>query len=252
MKIDLGNTVALVTGGSSGIGEAICRHLAGAGAAVALHYNRGKERAETLAASFANGSAAFQADLSDPENAALLFDHVLGAFGSVDLLVNNAGIFIDSPVELEERRWLEDWNRTIAVNLTSAGVLCRAAINHFEERSGGRIVHIASRAAFRGETREYLAYAASKGGMVSLSRSIARSFGGSNITSFVIAPGFVRTPMTAGYLDRHEDRIVREELALDRLTRPDDIAPVVTFIAGGMMDHATGTTIDINAGSYMR
>ncbi|UCF06675.1 MAG: SDR family NAD(P)-dependent oxidoreductase [bacterium] len=252
MEIRLNDRVVLVTGGSSGIGEAICRCLAEAGATVALHFRSRREHAEELVASFGRESEAFQADFSEPRNATALFDRVIERYGVVDVLVNNAGIFVDSPVERESDLWLDDWNRTLAVNLTAAGMLCRSAINHFRERSGGRIIHIASRAAFRGETEEYLAYAASKGGLVSLSRSIARSFGHHNITSFVIAPGFVRTPMTADYLARNEKRIIEGELALRELTSPTDIAPLVAFISGGMMDHATGCTIDINAGSYMR
>lgn len=252
MKIDCGGMTVLVTGGSGGIGAAIARSLAEANAAVALQYHRNRAAAERLAASIGAGAACFPADLSRPREAFSLFRTVLARYGSVDVLVNNAGVFEPSPIDTDEGTWLDDWNRTLAVNLTAAGMLCHAAINHFMTRAGGRIVHVASRAAFRGETAEYLAYAASKGGLVSLSRSIARSYGAHDITSFVIAPGFVRTDMTEEYLDGREDDIVAHELALKRLTTPEDIAPVVTFIAAGMMDHATGCTIDINAGSYMR
>jgi 3-oxoacyl-[acyl-carrier protein] reductase len=252
MKIDLGGTRVLVTGGSSGIGEEIVRHLAGAGAGVALHYHSGRERALKIARESGDGVCCFGADLSDPRNAHGLFEEVITALGAIDVLVNNAGVFTPSPVDLDAESWLADWERTLAVNLTSAGVLSYEAVNHFRKRSGGRIIHIASRAAFRGETEEYLAYAASKGGMVSLSRSIARSFGRYNITSFVIAPGYVRTKMTEAYIDAHGKELIEEELSLPELTKTTDISPVVVFIAGGMMDHATGCTIDINAGSYMR
>lgn len=252
MKIELSGTTVLVTGGSGGIGGAIARSLAEANATVALHYHRNRSGAERLVAQLGRKSQYFQSDLSLPENAFSLFHDVLEAYGAVDVLVNNAGVFKPSPLESNEETWLGDWNRTIAINLTSAGMLCHAAIVHFKKRGGGRIINIASRAAFRGETEDYLAYGASKGGLVSLSRSIARSFGKYNITSFVIAPGFVRTDMTAEYLDEHEHEVVERELALKRLTTPEDIAPLVTFISGGLMDHATGSTIDINAGSYMR
>jgi 3-oxoacyl-[acyl-carrier protein] reductase len=252
MEINLRNEVVLVTGGSGGIGEAICRRLAGSGATVAVHYHTGKVRAERLVESVQGESAAFSADLSDPRNAVKLFGDVVGTFGKIDVLVNNAAVFLQCPVELGSERWLGQWERTMAVNLTSCAALCHQAINHFKERGGGRIIHIASRAAFRGETEEYLAYAASKGGMISLSRSIARSFGTHNIKSFVIAPGWVRTGMTEEFLKRHEGYVIENELSLGEITAPDDIAPLVVFIAGGMMDHATGCTIDVNAGSYMR
>ena len=226
--------------------------LAESNAIVALHYNSNRSAAERIVGKLGGGAACFRADLSVPVQAFSLFREVLERYGTIDVLVNNAGIFEPSPVTAAGEAWLEDWDRTIAVNLTSAGMLCHAAIDHFKARGGGRIIHIASRAAFRGETEDYLAYAASKGGLVSLSRSIARSFGTYGITSFVIAPGFVRTGMTEEFLDAHERDIIEHELSLRRLTAPDDIAPVVTFIAAGLLDHATGCTIDINAGSYMR
>lgn len=252
MKIDLHNKVVLVTGGSSGIGEAISNCLAKSGATVALHYNNSKDDAEKFVKQFGNKSECFQANLRNPQNAVSLFNKVLKHFSKFDVLVNNAGIFVRSPIQLDNSKWLDDWNTTVAINLTSAGVLSQCAIKYFMENSGGTIIHIASRAAFRGETEDYLAYAASKGGLVSLSRSIARSFGKYNIKSFVIAPGFVRTRMTEKFLNTFEKDIIENELSLNELTTPEDIAKVVTFIASGMMDHATGSTIDINAGSYMR
>lgn len=250
MNIDLTGVRALVTGGSSGIGEAISITLADSGAVVAVHYNTGGERARKMVKEFGNGSEAFGADLLDPDAASNLFITAAEALGGIDLLVNNAGIFIPAHTESGHGEWMNTWERTLAVNLTSAGVLCREAIEHFRGR-GGRIVNIASRAAFRGETAEYLAYAASKGGMISLSRSIARSFGKEGIKSFAIAPGYVRTPMTEEYLERHGDKMVANELALDEMTDADDVAPLVAFIASGKLDHATGCTIDINGGSYI-
>lgn len=250
MKIELTGITALVTGGSSGIGEAISVTLAECGAVVGVHYNTGGEKARKIASGFGNGSEAFGADLFDPDAAEKLFVTAAETLGGIDLLVNNAGIFIPSHPDSGHCEWMKTWERTLAVNLTAAGVLCREAIEHFRGR-GGRIVNIASRAAFRGETAEYLAYAASKGGMISLSRSIARSFGKEGIKSFAIAPGYVRTPMTEEYLERHGDEMVANELALDEMTDADDVAPLVAFIASGRLDHATGCTIDINGGSYI-
>jgi NAD(P)-dependent dehydrogenase (short-subunit alcohol dehydrogenase family) len=252
MRIDLSGTTALVTGGSGGIGEAISQELHECGARVAVHYNTGREKAEEMASSYGEGCEAFAADLSAAAGARELFSSVLDSFGRLDLLVNNAGIFAPAPLQAGYGDWLDNWNRTIGVNLTAAGILCREAIVHFRTLGGGRIVNISSRAAFRGETADYLAYAASKGGMISLSRSIARSFGKDNIKSFSLAPGYVRTPMTSEYLDIHEEEMIEGELALGEMTGPGDVAPVVAFIASGRLDHATGCTIDINGGSYMR
>ncbi len=251
MNIDLTGTVALVTGSSRGIGKAIARGMGESGATVAVHYKTNEERAKKLADELGNGSAAFGADLQAPLNVKDLFGDVLDKFGKIDVLVNNAGIFDNSPVGGPLNEWYEAWEKTIAVNLTSAGMLCHEAIKHFRETGGGRIINIASRAAFRGEKENHLAYAASKGGIVSLSRSIGRSFGKYNIKSFVIAPGFVHTEMIEDHLEGGGIEEIMEELSLPTLTRPEDVAPVTVFIAAGMMDHATGTTIDINAGSYM-
>jgi 3-oxoacyl-[acyl-carrier protein] reductase len=253
MKINLRGKVALVTGGSGGIGEAVSLGLGKAGASVAVHYYSNQERAHALVKQIGSGSQCFQADLANPDNARALFASVISKMGKVDVLINNAGMFLKSPVSQEGKKWLDDWEATLALNLTSAAMLCHAAVQHFMKTAGGRIINIASRAAFRGETAEYLAYAASKGGLVSLSRSIARSFGKYNIKSFVVAPGLVRTRMIDDYVDERDiEEIITNELALTELTQPDDVAPTVIFIASGMMDHATGCTIDINAGSYMR
>lgn len=252
MKVDLSGKVILVTGGPGGIGEVLVRQLAGAGASVAIHYNKNAEKAKNLASEVGNQSKCFCADLSRPENGVRLFVEVLEAFGRVDVLVNNAGVYLRSPNEENIDEWLVRWNTTIAINLTAAGVLCREAVNHFKKSGGGRIIHIASRAAFRGDYEDYFAYAASKGGMVALSKTIARAYGKHNIKSFVVAPGFVRTPIIDEYIKEHGDEAIMKELSLNEMTRPEDVAPTVVFLASGLMDHATGCSIDINAASYVR
>jgi len=167
-------------------------------------------------------------------------------------LVNNAGVFLKSPIESSIQEWASDWDKTLNINLKATALLSKLAIDEFMKHpDGGRIIHIASRAAFRGDLNDYLAYAASKGGMVSFSRSIARSFGKQNIKSFVIAPGFVFTPMAAPFIAEAGEDFVLNEISLPTLTKTSEIAPTVVFLASGYMDHATGCTIDINAGSYM-
>jgi len=117
-------------------------------------------------------------------------------------------------------------------------------------RSRGNDRHTVSQT--RGDTEEYLAYAASKGGLVSITRTIARAYGRENVKAFVVAPGFVRTPMVDEFFQTHGEQTIVNEIALPRLTEPDDVAPTVVFLASGLMDHATGCTVDINAGSHVR
>ena len=255
MKIDLTGLNILITGGSRGIGAAICSRLGRAGACLAVHYVFNQHRAEQVAGEAGGESRAFQADLSDPAEAGKLFRRASEHFSRIDVVVNNAGIAIQSDMSGDGDRWLNEWNQTLAVNLTSLGMICREAILHFSERSdgsGGRIINIASRAAFRGDTPEYMAYAASKGGVISLTRSIARGFGKDGVKAFALAPGFVRTDMAEDSIQSYGEDYVIKDIALNRLTEPDDIAPLVVLLASGLADHATGTSIDINAASYVR
>lgn len=255
MQIDLTGNVALVTGASRGIGKAIATGLALTGATVAVHYNRNRDVAEALAVSLGRGARAFQGDLADTDACERLFEDVLSAYGRVDVLVHNAAVSLHMPLDQPTSEWRQAWDETMAVNVRAAELLSRLALRHWAGRPGSgegrRIVHIASRAAFRGDTPEYMAYAVSKAGMVALSRSIARGFGREGVKSFVFAPGFTRTEMAQDFIDRYGEAHALRDVALDRLTEPEDIAPTVVLLASGLADHATGCTIDINAGSYV-
>lgn len=251
VKIELTGSAALVTGASRGIGAAIARGLAGAGARVAVHYHRGKAAAESLARELGGGAEAFPADLASPGECRALWERVVGRFGRLNVLVNNAGIALSCDPQAPDEAWITQWDETLAVNLRAPAQLSRLAVAHFIQQGGGRIINIASRAAFRGDQPAYLAYASSKGGLVALTRSIARYFGKSGITAFVVAPGFTRTQMAQAFFDQFGKDYGTADIALPRLTEPQDIAPVVTLLASGLADHATGATIDINAGSYV-
>lgn len=251
MRIDLSNTTVLVTGASRGIGAAAARALGKAGARVAIHYRSGEQQAVALARQIGASAEVFRADLSRAEECAALWHTVTARFGHVNTLVNNAGVAVSSPLEGATADWLEGWETTMAVNLRAPAILSKLAIEHFRTRGGGRIINISSRAAFRGDQPSYLAYAASKGGLVALTRSIARGFGKNGIVAFNVAPGFTRTEMAQAFLDQYGEDYATSDIALQRLTEPDDIAPFVVFLASGLGDHSTGCTIDINAGSYV-
>ena len=251
MKIDLSHQKILVTGASRGIGRAIAQQLAEAGAQVVVHYGRNANAAQRVADHCGPGTTVFQADLGKPVEVLQLFENVIAKVGHLDGLVNNAGISVSASVEGDDIAFTDSWSRTMLVNLHATGLLCKKAINHFSERAGGRIVNIASRAAFRGDTSDYLAYAASKGGVVSLTRSIARAYGKQHIKAFVVAPGFTRTDMAEDFIKQYGEAYVKNDIALPSLTQPQDIAPTVAFLMSGLADHSTGCTIDINAGSYV-
>jgi NAD(P)-dependent dehydrogenase (short-subunit alcohol dehydrogenase family) len=251
--IDLANKTILITGASKGIGQGIAEYVMQMGAKVAVHYNSDKAAAEELVAKYPEtGSKIFQADLSNAEEVVRLFEDVLKAFKRVDTIILNAGVFLKHASNDDFEDWLKVWKSTIAINLDSVGILTKLGIDHFRTTNGGRFIYIGSRAVFRGETEEYLAYAASKGGLTSLARSVARSFGKENIKSFVIAPGFTRTQMAEAFIDTYGEERVLNEIALNELTKPSDIAPLVALMCSGDMDHATGATIDVNAGSHIR
>lgn len=244
----LRDRVALVTGGSRGIGEAIVRTLCGAGAGVVLHYNRGEREARKIASETVH-CLCVGADLEDASSVEGLWSEAVGWRGRVDVLVNNAGIY--EPVSVEDGgRWEEVWQRTLGINLISAADLCRKAILHFRERGGGTIINVTSRAAFRGDDPEYMPYAASKGGMVSLTRTIARGFAREGILAYTVAPGFVETEMAREFV-RRGGRDPAREIPLGSLAPPQEVASVVAFLASGAVRHATGATIDINGASYV-
>ncbi len=240
----------VVTGASRGIGLAITHELLAEDAQVVAVFRRDNEEIKALSARYPGQLHTLHADLSAREEAAGLWQKIIQLCPVVSGVVNNAGIALETAIE--EEKWLEDWEQTMQVNLHAVGVICRDALLHFKENGGGRIVNIASRAAFRGDTPEYMAYAASKSGLIGLTRSIARGFGKQQIKAFLICPGFVKTDMAQDFIDTYGEAFVTSDLALSDMTLPEHISPTVAFLLSGKADHATGSTIDINAGSYVR
>jgi NAD(P)-dependent dehydrogenase (short-subunit alcohol dehydrogenase family) len=251
LSIDLSGRTALVTGASRGIGKAIAEQLASCGARVGVHYRRSQQAARELADRIGNNSFAIQADLASADECLGLFDAVVNRCGQVDVLVNNAGVALSAPLDTEQDKWIKAWNDQMDINARAAGALSYKAVKHFLDHGGGRIIHIASRAAFRGDTADFWGYAASKAAMLGLNATIARAYGKDGVKSFVIAPGWTLTEMAQAFIDEHGDAQMLGEIALRELTKPEDIAPLVAVLASGLADHATGTSIDINAGSYV-
>ncbi len=253
VDIDLHDKTILLTGASNGIGKATAEFLMKMGARVAVHYNSNKDPANALIQTYKKtGSRAFKADLSIEKEVYTLFEEVERAFEKIDCIILNAGVFMQHPITDTPADWFSTWKRTIAINLNSAGLLTKLGIDHFMTHHNGSLIYVGSRAVFRGETEEYLGYAASKGGMVSLARSVARSFGKYNIKSFILSPGFTRTQMAENFIKDHGEEKVLDEIALNELTRPEDLTSIIGLMCSGLMDHATGATIDMNAGSHIR
>ncbi len=252
-QIDLEGMNILVTGASKGIGRSIASHLIRNGANVAVHYNSDEKGAlSVIDSEEKKDSFTIQADLEKEAEVGKLFYSVESRFKRIDAIVLNAGVFEEHPVDMDTDQWMQIWRRILEVNLNAVGQLVKMGLEHFIKNKNGRFIFIGSRAAFRGETHEFLSYAASKGGMTSLARSVARSFGKQGVKAFVIAPGFTRTQMAQAFIDKYGEKRVLDEIGLNELTTPDDIAPLVALMVGGLLDHATGATIDINAASHIR
>ena len=246
----------LITGSSNGIGFQIAKDLLKEGHHVALHYNSDNSKIKDLFSMYKQRSFMIQADLSKENGAFDLYNETYRVLGFPDTIINNAGIAVSAPLNQENKIWINNFDKTISVNLKSPSILSKLFIEKKRKEKiikKFRIINIASRAAFRGEVEDFISYACSKGGLVSLTKTIARSFGKKdNIFAFSIAPGFVNTEMAQSFIKENGEDFVKKGIQLNRLTEPKDISPVVSLICAGNMDHSTGSTIDINAGSYLR
>lgn len=247
------NKVVLITGASRGIGRSIAQQFAEAGAHVAVHYNGNVAAAEETLASLPNGPHhIFQADQSDPAQVEVLVNEVVEKMGRIDILVNNAGIYEEHPLaEVSYGEWQASWRRVIDTNLIGPANLCYCVGRQMIGQGGGRIVNVSSRGAFRGEP-EGPAYGASKGGLNSMSQSLARALAPYNIFVSVVAPGWVETDMAEDTMSGPEGEAIRAQSPLNRIARPDEVARAVLFLASEGTDFMTGTIIDVNGASYLR
>jgi 3-oxoacyl-(acyl-carrier-protein) reductase len=243
--------VALVTGGNRGIGAAICRSLANQGASVAAGYSSNKEGAEAflqeLLKTGVEGSI-HQGNVGSADDCRRVVGEVVDRYGQLDILVNNAGITIDKPVlKMDD----EDWYKVLAVNLSGAFFMSKAALPHMVERDYGRIVNISSIIGQRGNIGQ-ANYAASKSGLFGLTMTLAREAAKqcANITVNAVAPGFIETDMLQSVPEKVLDSI-RSQIPLGRLGKPEDVARVVHFIAADASGYITGQVWGVNGGMEM-
>jgi 3-oxoacyl-[acyl-carrier protein] reductase len=241
----------LVTGASRGIGAAIARAFAAAGDRVAVHYGSNRALAAEVQASLPGaGHVVVGADLADAEAVQLMVDEAAGALGSIDVLVNNAGVFEPHPIiESSYEHWQRAWSHTLAVNLVGAANVSWCAVRHMG--AGGRIINISSRGAFRAEP-EQPAYGASKAGLAAFGQSLARALGPRGIAVATVAPGWVETDMAAERLAGELGEARRAESPLGRVAAPAEVAAAVLYLASPEAELASGTVLDLNGASYLR
>ncbi|HXI14210.1 MAG TPA: SDR family NAD(P)-dependent oxidoreductase [Thermoanaerobaculia bacterium] len=248
--IDLAGRVALITGASRGIGRETATLMAAAGASIAINHRSSEEDARTLSDEIgAERSTVIRADVGDPSQVARMVEETIDHFGRLDILVNNAATFALNKFDRDDyEEWQNGWQRTFQVNVFGAANAAFLAMRWMRENGGGKIINVASRAAFRGET-EFADYGASKAALVNLTRSLARSCAGDKIIASCVAPGFVDTSMAAEELKLHGDEIVAQ-IPVGRVAEVADVANVILFLASPLSDYLAGVTIDVNGGSY--
>jgi NAD(P)-dependent dehydrogenase (short-subunit alcohol dehydrogenase family) len=245
------NRAVLVTGASRGIGRAVAMAFATAGDRVAVHHRDSEALAAGLLADLpGEGHTVVQADLTDPAAVRAMVDAAAAALGGLDVLVNNAGVFLSQPVlESSYEDWQRDWRRCLETNLVAAANVTWCAVRYM--RAGGRIVNVSSRGAFRGEP-DSPAYGASKAGLNSLGQSMAVALAPHGIAVTTVAPGFVATDMTNEHLKPPRGDAIRAQSPFGRVARPEEIAEAVLWLASPSAEWTSGTVVDLNGASYLR
>jgi len=236
----------LITGASRGIGAAAFSLLKSSGHNVLGHSTTGSD-------------SLIAGDLADPAAPRDIWDTALDEFGGrIDVLVNNAGIYEAVADNVTDSEWHAAWARTMTINLQAAADLSRLAVAHFLDRGvgnkdrGGRIVNVASRAGFRGDSPDHWHYAASKGALIAMTRTIARGYAAEGIYAFAVAPGFTVSEMTEEYLAGRGGAKIVADIPLGRVASTDEVAEVVRWLALDAPPSATGSVIDVNGASYVR
>ncbi|GAA1057252.1 epimerase [Agromyces luteolus] len=244
----LAGTVVLVTGGSRGIGRATVETAHRDGAEVVVHYASNETAARALADALGSRVHLVAGDLLEPGEAGRVWDRAVEAAGRIDVLVNNAGAWLASPLD-DDANWTRGWEQNLQLNLQAPADLCRSAIRHYQERGGGIIINLASRSSHRGDDAEHLAYGAAKGGLLALTKGIARGYAKDGVLAYAIAPGWVATDIAAS---DPANAGIAATLPLGEITPASDVAEMIAFLASGRSRHTTGATIDITGADYVR
>lgn len=253
MDLNLKDKVALVTGGSRGLGEAVCLSLAGEGVKVAVNYRQTADRAQAVVdqikTEYGLEALAVAGDVSKEGDVLSIFKQVTDKFSQIDILVNNAAVCPTCQVkDMSEQMWTE----TIDVNLTGTFLTSREFVKRaVAAGKGGRIVNIVSQAAFRGSTTGHAPYDASKGGIVSFTIALAREVAQQGICANAVAPGMIKTEMVAKVLAKNKEKYLNR-IPLHRIAEPAEVADVVTFLASERAGYMTGATVDVTGGMLMR
>jgi 3-oxoacyl-[acyl-carrier protein] reductase len=242
----------LVTGASRGIGRVVAQAFASQGDRVAVHHRDSAALAEEVVAGLpGRGHTIVRADLADAEAVRQMVDTAARDLGGLDVLVNNAGIYLWHPItEVSYEQWQEAWRETLAVNLTGAANVTWCAVQYMKQ-TGGRIINVTSRGAFRGEPRNP-AYGASKAGLNSFGQSMARALAPYGISVASVAPGYVETEMAAADLASERGDEIRRQSPFNRVATPEEIAAAVVYFASAEAEWASGAILDLNGASYLR
>ena len=242
----------LVTGASRGIGRAIAQAFASQGDRVAVHHRDSAALAQEVVAGLpGRGHTIVRADLADAEAVRRMVDAAARDLGGLDVLVNNAGIYLWHPITgVSYEQWQETWRETLAVNLTGAANATWCAVQYMKQ-TGGRIINVTSRGAFRGEPR-HPAYGASKAGLNSFGQSMARALAPYGISVASVAPGYVETEMAAADLATERGDEIRAQSPFNRVGTPEEIAAAVVYLASDAAQWASGAILDLNGASYLR
>jgi NAD(P)-dependent dehydrogenase (short-subunit alcohol dehydrogenase family) len=252
---DLTGRTVLVTGASKGIGQATAIALGAAGANVIAHYGSDEAGAREAVSDIEfDRQLVLQADLAVPGETRRLWNQARAWHGQIDVLVNNAAVLIESPLDDSDEEWADKWARTWDVNVRASADLVRDAVRHFQTREGGVLIGLSSWVAQRGSGNpDLLAYSASKGAVKGLVHTIARNHAKEGVLAYLIAPGVVRTQMSVDAAVRQggEEKLTAS-LAMREWVPPSEIGELVVFLATGRQRHLSGATFDVNGASYIR